>query len=69
MSANSSAAVSRYSADSSPATARRGDTRVPAAANSVRRTPHLAGLIGAQALAPLRPGTARGTLVELLRLP
>ncbi|MFE3543350.1 molybdopterin-binding protein [Nocardia sp. NPDC059177] len=32
-------------------------------------TPHLAGLIGCQALAVLPPGTGRGTLVELLPLP
>ncbi|GGK38473.1 molybdopterin molybdenumtransferase MoeA [Nocardia camponoti] len=32
-------------------------------------TPHLAGLIGSQALAVLPPGTGRGSLVELLPLP
>lgn len=32
-------------------------------------TPHLAGLIGCQALAVLPPGTGRGSLVELLPLP
>lgn len=32
-------------------------------------TPHLASLIGCQALAVLPPGTGRGTLVELLPLP